>query len=251
MLTLCSYDLEDTFDVVVGDPSSSESTRFTLHTNVFVAQSGFLSATRKPEWIAQNPGRPVDLKDEDPELFQAYMNCVYFGFESIEHWADAFEHPPHRATSANDEHNALFTKLISLYLLCERLIDFKAANMVIDEITRFSLNTGVIPLLAPTSLVYNSTAKGSPLRKLLCDYWMYDSGNIDRETLLADDFPVECLQDVALAVLKKFDEFPQNPFIRSDLALSVRTLCLKEKCRYHLHDDKDPQCGVKEQSDGM
>lgn len=251
MLTPCSYNLEDTFDVIVGDPSSSESKRFTLHTNAFVAQSGFLAATRKPEWIAQNPGKPVDLKDEDPESFQAYMNGVYFGFETIEHWADTFEHPPQRATTANDGHNALFTRLISLYLLCERLIDFKAANMVIDEITRFGFDAGVIPLLGPTSLVYTSTAKGSPLRALLRDYWMHESGNIDRETLLADDFPVECLQDIALAMLKKFDEFPQNPFSRNDLALSVRTLCLKDKCRYHLHDDKHPQCGVKEESIGM
>ena len=250
-LTLYSYNLEDTFDVIVGDPSSAESKRFTLHTNVFVAQSGFLAAIRKPEWIAQNPGRPVNLKDEGPELFQAYMNGVYFGFETIEHWVDKFEHPPHRVTSATDEHNTLFAKLISLYLLCEKLIDFKAANMVIDKITRFGFDAGVIPLLAPTSLVYNSTAKGSPLRALLRDYWMHDSGNIDRETLLADDFPVECLQDIALAVLKKFDEFPQNPFSRHELALSVNTLCLKEKCRYHLHDDKHPQCGVKEERDGM
>ena len=179
------------------------------------------------------------------------MNGVYFGFETIEHWADTFEHLPQRATSANEEHNALFTKLINLYLLCERLIDFNAANAVIDEITRFGFFAGVIPLLTPTSLVYNSTAKGSPLRKLLCDYWMHESGNIDRETLLAEDFPVECLQDIALAVLKKFDEFPQNPFSRHELAFSVRTLCLKNKCRYHLHDDKHPTCGVKEERDGM
>lgn len=85
LLTLYIYNLEDTFDVIVGDPSSSECKRFTLHTNVFVAQSGFLAATRKPEWISQNPGEPVDLKDEDPELFQAYINCVYFRFETIEY----------------------------------------------------------------------------------------------------------------------------------------------------------------------
>jgi hypothetical protein len=125
------------------------------------------------------------------------MNCVYFGIEIIEHWVDTFEHPPHRATSADDEHNALFSKLINLYLLCEELLDFKAANMVIDQIIRFSFCAGVIPLLAPTSLAYNSTVQGSLLRKLLRDYWMYESGNIDRETLLAEDFPVECLQDIA------------------------------------------------------
>lgn len=179
------------------------------------------------------------------------MNCVYFGIETIEHWVDTFEHPLHRATSADDEHNALFSKLINLYLLCEELLDFKAANMVIDQIIRFSFCAGVIPLLAPTALAYNSTVKGSLLRKLLCDYWMHESGNIDRETLLAEDFPVECLQDIIIAVLEKFNEFPFVPIHRNDLALSVRTLCFRDKCRYHLHDDKHPPCGVKGERDGM
>jgi len=117
-LTPYSYNLEDTFDAIVGDPSSSESKRFTLHTSVFVAQSGFLASARKPEWVAQNPGKPVDLKDEDPELFQAYMNCVYFGSDTIEHWVDTFERPLRMETTANDKQTALFSKLISLYLLC-------------------------------------------------------------------------------------------------------------------------------------
>lgn len=141
--------------------------------------------------------------------------------------------------------------MICLYLLCEKLIDFKAANMVIDEIVSFADEVRCIPLQAPTSLAYASTAEGSPLRALLRDYWVYDSGTVERRVLRADGIPVECLQDVALAVLEKFDEFPQNAFVRGDLALSVRTLCVREKCRYHLHDEKHPQCGVKEEGDGV
>jgi hypothetical protein len=248
LLTLSSYNLEDTFDVIVGDPSSPESKRFTLHTNVFVAHSGFLAAARKPEWIALNPGNPVDLKDEDPELFQAYMNCTYFGFETIEHWADTIELPAELQTPANDNQTALFSKLISFYLLCVKLIDFKAANLAIDEIVRFGDMFKVIPLLGPTSLAYGSTAEDAPLRKLVRDYWMYESSNLERQALRAEEFPVECLQDVALAVLERFDGLPLE---RADLAMSPRTLCLQGKCRYHLHDDKNPQCGVKVERSGM
>jgi len=251
LLTLSSYNLEDTFDVVVGDPSSPESKRFSLHTSVFVAHSGFLAAARKPEWIALNPGNPVDLKDEDPELFQAYMNCTYFGFETIEHWVDSFKFPAQAQTSANAEQTAqeaLFTKLIKLYLLCLKLIDFKAANMVVDEIVRFGDKAGSIPLLGPTSLAYGNTVEGAPLRNLIRDYWMYESSNVERQALRAEEFPVECLQGIALAVLERFDGLPLE---RADLAMSPRTLCLQDKCRYHLHDDKHPQCGVKVERDGM
>jgi hypothetical protein len=50
-LTLSRYDLENTFDVIVGDPPS-KSKRFTLYTSVFIAQSEFFAADCKPEWTA-------------------------------------------------------------------------------------------------------------------------------------------------------------------------------------------------------
>lgn len=251
LLTFYSYNLEDVFDVIVGDPSTPVSKRFTLHTSVFVTRSGFLAATRKPEWVAQNPGRPVDLHDEDPELFQAYMNCVYFGFETIKPWVDSFKFPTQEETSADDgptAQDSLFTKLISLYLLCQKLVDLETANMVIDEIVRFGGKAWSIPLLAPTSLAYSTTVKHDPLRALVRDYWMYESSNVERQALRADDFPAECLVDIALATLERFDGVPLD---RADLAMSVRTLCLVDKCRYHLHDDKNPQCGVKAERDGL
>lgn len=141
-----------------------------------------------------------------------------------------------------------FTKLISLYLLCQKLVDLKAANMVIDEIVRFGGKVWGIPLFTPTSLAYASTAKNDPLRAMVRDYWMYKSSNVERQALRADDFPVECLVDVALATLERFDGVPLD---RADLAMSVRILCLNDKCQYPLHDDKHPQCGVKEERDGM
>lgn len=248
LLTVYSYDLEHTFDVIVGDPSSPESKRFTLHTSVFVAQSGFLAAVRKPEWNAQDPETPVDLTDEDPDLFHAYMNYVYSGFETVEHWVDEFELSVQPETSANDKQTARFTKLIRFYLLCVKLIDFKAANMAIDEIIRFSGLARVVPPLAATSLAYSSTAEGAPLRALVRDYWMYESGNVERRALSAEDFPVECLQDVILAALDRLDELPLE---RADLNMSVRTLCLRDKCRYHLHGRQHPQCGVEEERNGM
>lgn len=103
-------------------------------------------------------------------------------------------------------------------------------------------------LLDPTSLAYDSTVEGAPLRKLVRDYWMYESSNVERQALRASDFPVECLQDIALAVLERFDRLPLD---RADLAMSPRTLCLRDKCRYPLHDRQHPQCRAKEERDGM
>jgi len=60
---------------------------FTVHTDILTQRSKFLAAARKPEWLAGDPSRPVDLSDHDPDVFQAYLNCVYLGSDTLE------EHP--------------------------------------------------------------------------------------------------------------------------------------------------------------
>ena len=82
------YDLKATFDVLVGQEPAE---RFTVYTDVLTPRSKFLTATRKPEWLAGNTSKPVDLSDEDPDVFQAYLNCVYFGSEALHEHSVEFE----------------------------------------------------------------------------------------------------------------------------------------------------------------
>lgn len=70
------YDLASTFDVLVGKAETLQ--RFMLHINVFIPRSEFFRAARSSQWLS-DPQKPVDLKDEDVEIFSLYMNCVYFG----------------------------------------------------------------------------------------------------------------------------------------------------------------------------
>jgi hypothetical protein len=70
LLTSSRYDLNSTFDVIVG------SEIFSLHSSVFTERSGFFSAARKPEWLAEDVNTPVNLEDEDGKLFNTYVNCV-------------------------------------------------------------------------------------------------------------------------------------------------------------------------------
>lgn len=46
-------------------------------------RSEFFRAARSPEWLAvsADPTKPVDCTDDDPDVFSAYLNCVYFGAE--------------------------------------------------------------------------------------------------------------------------------------------------------------------------
>jgi hypothetical protein len=73
-------DLSSTFECLVGVGSSQKS--FTVYTHVLTKASEFMRAARSPQWLA-DPKKPVDLQDEDPEIFSAYLNIVYAGAGTI------------------------------------------------------------------------------------------------------------------------------------------------------------------------
>jgi hypothetical protein len=85
--------------------------RFTIHTDIFTKRSRFLAAARKPEWISGDPSKAVDLTDEDPDVFQAYLNVVYVGPETLEEIPGAFEREVGETTGG-------FSSLI-IYNLCK------------------------------------------------------------------------------------------------------------------------------------
>lgn len=172
---------------------------------MFTGRSGILAALHR-SWHDDQKTQPADLRGVDPELFQAYLNFVYFGPETVEQWADASEaeatakpegntNDKKRIIKAEKQAAAdlVFEMLIRLYLLAERLVDFKTANMVIAEIIRASRLLGCIPTQGPISLAYASTVEGSPLRKLLRDYWICESASThtDHERIRAAGFPLE------------------------------------------------------------
>jgi hypothetical protein len=240
LLKLRRYDLENTFEVVIG----KQSKHFTIHTNVFTHRSGVLATLHRSEYNPQN--LPVDREGEDPELFQAYLNCVYFGPETLEQWADACmaESEAEPEGKTRDEEQAVadlvFEKLIRLYLLAERLVDLRTANMALGEIIRSSMLLRVIPMQVPTSLAYASTAKDSPLRTLLRDYWVYESGSTDtdRERLRTAGFPSEFSQDIAIEMLRIVSESEDyDPFDKT-----VKEIYSDNKCHYHQHDELHPSC---------
>lgn len=244
-LTYRIYDLEDTFEVMVGTPPA-QSKRFTIHANVFTRRSGTLASLHKSKPDEQTG--PADLTGEDSELFQAYLNYVYFGPDTIEQWADASaaktKAKPEGGTS--DERQAagdlVFERLVGLYLLAERLVDFRTADAVIDEIIRARDVLRCIPTKGPITLAYASTAKGSPLRTLLRDFWTNDSTTArahprtDRECLREAGFPLECLQDIAVEALGMVREDDYGAY------MTVKRIYSAHVCHYHQHDELHPRC---------
>lgn len=75
------YDLANFFYVLVGKAPGPQQ-RFPVHHDVLTSHSEFFRAARSACWL-QDPEKPVDLTDVDPELFSLYLNCVYFGARAV------------------------------------------------------------------------------------------------------------------------------------------------------------------------
>jgi hypothetical protein len=235
--------------------------------------SNFLKAARKSEWLADSAA-PVDLSDEKPEIFSRYLNCVYFGAQALQPDANAPEDdriadPPNDPSSLGpdafgasleeykaqwheeyydngdyskyvDEH---FQMLVELYLLTDRLQDVKTANVVIDEIVRFSCQEMENPGDRVIHLVYEATVHGNPLRKWVRDTQTYDTSSKDHILLHVGEYPAELIRDLAVELMRIRDS---DKFV-SKLLWRCKSELL-DRCRYHLHDLEHPRC-VPEQTE--
>jgi hypothetical protein len=218
-----------------------------MHSSVVIGRSETLAALLRAE--LNNEKKLVTLENQDPELFQEYVHCLYFGPQALRQWAQAsvVKTEGNPVGNTRDEKQAaadlVFEQLIGLYTLAANLVDFKTANMVVGEIVRASDLLGRIPAQRPLSLAYASTTRGSPLRSLLRDFWIYQAAltETDTERLRTADFPAECVQDIAIEMLRigqrDSDDFDQ----------AFKEVCVFNMCRYHQHDELHAACVAEEQ----
>lgn len=239
------YDLKPTFDVKAG------SEIFTLHTTVFAERSEFFRASRKPEWVQNDPNKPVDLECEDSEVFSTYVNCVYFGPEILQHYADNIKAQPETESVDDDDDDDLvnqgFIALVELYLMSDRLQDFITANLVIDELMRFQDVVQLVPHNSTVSLAYSHTVKNSPLRRLMRDYWVYLKRPRDIRVGSFEGLPDECIKDVMLEFYSVMEKHGKKT-VDDAFSSEIMTNAYEDKCYYHQHDDKHPGCVPKPSS---
>jgi hypothetical protein len=222
-LTLFRPSLDDTFFVLVSN-ELQEQKRFTLHTNVFVARSGFFKAARSAAWNP-DPLKPTILDDDDdPEVFENYMRCVYSGD------LDPF---PYERHGLDDAH---VNALIKMWVLADKLLDPKTANLVMDKIVKFCAALIEFRDISCFKLAYSSTAKGSPLRSFFCVMVLCQdiSGLFDDP----NELPPEFFHDMAVELCRMKKEFTgKNPY-ECVIVTSIGDL---SPCRWHQHDGE--KCG--------
>ncbi|GAB7330531.1 hypothetical protein MBLNU13_g02125t1 [Cladosporium sp. NU13] len=265
------YDLANTFEVVVGKEPFSQ--RFTVYSNVLTPRSDFFKAARKSEWLS-DPTKPVDLQNEDPEVFSRYLNCVYFGTNALQLDADAPEDD--RSDSGDDNEDEeeeelgldaflcseaesvrIYEEGISsrgkylqyiyqclhiftdLYLLADRLRDVETANHVMDALIRFSDKVKTLFDAGAVCRVYDSTAHANPLRKFMRDECVYDTESYIYTDLHVAGHHPEFARDVMVEFLRVKDANLNEKVgdVYQMHGKHGKHERFADKCRYHQHDE--------------
>lgn len=194
MLTLAlRCDLALSFGVRVGQEPNQQS--FSVHHDIIIQRSAYLRDLRVQQ-MAEFPDSVIVLCDADPEVFNAYLHCVYFGRKSLKnHVAAMAEERPYYPENPSDDDNGeggatgaggagsdaagtdktsksedetVEKFLVNLYLLAIKLIDPTTANLAINALVHF-VDTDRFISNEMVHFVYNSTPKDSKLRLLFRD----------------------------------------------------------------------------------
>lgn len=177
----------------------------------------------------------VVLKGQEPEVLKMYADCVKFGTDEIGCLGDEYDKSlkPKLPNATQEEKqktaDAVFVKLIDLYLLARYLEDGETAHTVIDHIVHLSDDIHMIPSTS-VDLAYSRTEKGDRLRQLMCDFWIYETAATGSKRLLDQVHDVEAKRDIGLGLLEFMAPVP-------GFQKSVAEDWFSDKCHYHDHSD--------------
>ncbi|KAK5729748.1 hypothetical protein LTR17_011714 [Elasticomyces elasticus] len=194
----------------VGKPDQIK--RFALHESIVRPASDFVNMALSRDWKEARE-RVIPLSEDEPETFTIYQTWLYT------HIVDA--HALKSSTNSCD----VYQRLFKCYILAEKLLDAVFKDCVMDAI----LNTlQANPLFDAnlSNLVYENTPEGSPLRRLLCEIYVWCA----TERWLAEDVVTEEVHPTLMTDFMKM----QMGFFRGQRPEQVPFL--GHACGYHAHE---------------
>jgi hypothetical protein len=177
---------------------------FYVHKSVLCKTSSFFQKATKSEWTASTP-RPIDLSDEDPKIFQFYVQWLYSGTVAIQT----------RFINNSDAEGGLCgivdkCSLIESYLLGEKLMDTAFQNAVMQGLIQCVKREESYPINSVIKRVYERTTTKSPLRRLLVDFWLWNGSSTWMCSYMNRELGTEFMNDLICALLEKRPD-PDSP----------------------------------------
>ena len=180
--------------------------------------------------------KEVELPDDIPEIFNAYLHCVYKDKVDIGDLSIAI-HPEDESRSEATKINC---RLVLTYVLADKLADVIASNMIIDEIARYSDRVGKVPSSDALKATLSNTLEGSAIQRLLLDYYVHEANALSMETICTKEFvPGEFLHRILKEKARLEDTHRKGKICEVFQVGYV----MKHLCHYHQHDEEHPSCG--------
>ena len=220
LLTGCRIDFSKNIRVLVG----SDKQEYLVHKNLITRRSPFFASACGERWNDLGKFNAIELPKDDVQAFSIFLECVYRDqvvTEEIEGEQEKFE------------------VLVRTYCLADKLGDLTSANLVIDEILRYSDKELVVPEGDSLSYAFNNSPEDSPLCRLIVDYYMHEAGkqSVDRSSGITQDF--------LLAFFKRFQEVKSDNISKTVGEAFRQTLSAQGRCYYHQHNTEHPGCDLE------
>jgi hypothetical protein len=211
-----------------------------VYHELLTQHSGFFDAARSARWTDSK--KPTILQDHEPEVFSAYLHCIYFGAAGlamdftppVSDKSDQMKVGPEMASDTLDANTFKKKLLISLYLLADKLIDPVTTNFAIDELIALVSSSRLNFGLDEVNLVYSTTTSGCPLRTYIRDWFVHEPSPTVNNILQSSDYPYELLREIV------FEMRVKNVFERKksiEQAYDIRAM-YQHKGRYHQKTEK-------------
>jgi hypothetical protein len=203
----------------------------TLRCESLTSRSEFFREARSKAFnkdLRRYSDEPIILANDCPLVFIDYLRFVYFG------------DVPEERSELPQVH---FSRQIRLYVLAEKLGDFKAANRMSDAIFIQSRDCEVLPGENAINLAYHSTKPGSLLRALLRDMMIYEGVSDGWYNEQLSGYHTEFRDDVIAELMEHAWDSLESPV---GVAFGPGVLADRiTNCERHVHDndpDSNPKC---------
>jgi hypothetical protein len=127
-----------------------------IHADILTKSSEFFKNAMKPEWRT-NATKPIDMSDVELTVFEGYCKWLYTGKVVCYEKDDCSQY------------------LALLYALGERLIDTAFQDVILAASIRRAHTSERYPGVQTIKTIYAGTPAGSPARRLMVDFWVFNA----------------------------------------------------------------------------
>lgn len=223
-MKLARINFAEDIEVLVG-PSK---TRFHVHKDIICPHSTFFRAASSQRW--NENAHPIELPEDTPEIFNAYLLCVYKN-------PDVFDG---LCSNNEDERTKGQCNLLKVYALADKLGDLISVNGIVDVLLESMCDTGETPHPSVIELALALFPEGTPMHQLFVDHFVHEAPASEVKRLCESKaIPRQFLGSI-LVEKTKLESDHQEETINK---VFDNIYTIMHECRYHHHNKDHPNCG--------